>query len=91
MDLILTERGRTHIAYLNGEEWTDYGTRESSLDKLRDFLIQAKKRESQQITIRDGDTVAIDFVGGAGIVLSQILVDHNPSDHKKLISELRKI
>ena len=91
MDLIITERARTYSAYLNREEWTDYGTRESNLDGLRDFLFQAKKRESRQMAIRDGDTIAIDFISGAGIVISQILIDYNPSDHKRLISELRKL
>lgn len=91
MDLLLTERGRTHAAFMNNEEWTDYGIVEANLDGLRSFLHQAKKRESRQMTIRDGNPIAIDFVGGAGIVFSQILIDYNPSDHEQLIAELGKI
>lgn len=91
MDLLITERGRTHSAYLNGEEWTDYGTFEANLDGLRGFLHQTKNRESRQMTIRDGDPISIDFVSRAGIILSQILIDYNPSDHDQLLARLGEI
>ena len=91
MELILNERGRTHSAYMNNEEWTNYGTVESTLDGLLDFLVQAKKRESQQMTIQDGNPIEINFVGGAGIILSQILIDYNQSDREILLAELGRI
>lgn len=90
MDLIITERGNTQSAYMQGEEWSDYGTYESTLLGLRAFLVQAKEKESRQIVMRvDDKVVVIEFVSRmSGIVLSQLIIDHNESDRDEILSEL---
>lgn len=92
MELIITERGKTWSAYMQGKEWTTYGIFESNLENLRDYLARVEERERRQGILRvEGNAILIDFSNKASIFISQIIIDHNQTDHAALVAELISI
>lgn len=90
--LIVTERGRTQKAFMENEEWTNYGTFEASLSDLCTYIVQSQEKELRRIVIREDDcSIVIDFINGVGIVASQLLIDHDAGDHDEIIRELNNM
>ncbi|OGN13141.1 MAG: hypothetical protein A3A13_00535 [Candidatus Yanofskybacteria bacterium RIFCSPLOWO2_01_FULL_43_22] len=90
MELILSERSRTYIAFMSGEEWTEYGASLTRLDDLCSFILskQADGHTVRTVMREDGNEIIIEFFNGVGIVTSQISICYNEGDREKIISEL---
>lgn len=91
MDLIVTERGKTHAAYLRNEEWTIYGTTEDTLERVLAY-IRTQRALNPLVNISpriDSDNVVVDFINGIDVVTSQLIIDCNPCDREELFARLR--
>lgn len=93
MDLIVTERGKTHAAYLSGEDWTDWGSFETTLDQFCSWILQVQAGETREkvpIVRTEGDAIVIDLPNYIGIVTQQYTIDCDADDREQLLAELNR-
>lgn len=92
MKLLLTERIRTHMAFLNGEEWTEQKPVWITLDQLSDFILSKQiDGRTAVTTLREERTeIVVEFSNSAAITTSQLRICYDGGDHDEIMSELRQ-
>lgn len=90
MDLIVTERYATYLAYMQGGEFTEGDTFELSAEDLLAWIRQKKEAE-QKLTPQleaNGDSIILSFANDIGVISHQMIIECNEHDRGELVRVL---